>query len=1345
MGKQLTALAEFLTISSISVVGLALGGTALPPISIIGTIIGNTGINLQSNKIQQIKDKFFSSDDGIHNHDIQKALNRAFIKTLKSLEGKYLAERRGPETHSNILLKNEIESITSFFDDLNRNTQTFFNSVNEQDLVNCSSYIYETPEAITDKIREHISNINLTDDQKNWFINFFLEQRFYKEVLLHFFEELKKDTPECTRAWRAFQRLILDGIQSHVKTIQTNQESMQKKIDEIRELLKQQTDSRLPNDPFENGLNDAIHKMLEEMHEALKDIAKTGHRTEKKMDAAKETIDSIKASMEELYPCILARIPISLQRFMTLDVYLSSSNQRFWPKWKDIQEGKLYFSESYIKEIENKLFECGRCLLTGASGSGKSAQAIAFGLWWYGNVNISKHPEAVVSYLDASTGYTAENGEDWYREVLAHDNHTGLFIIDNCHLGTLAVNAFCYQWERKRPEHALVLLISTPKVSDSPWEDEPEDYFDSFEQVKAIVSVQPEQIYKGILRKYSDAYKRINPQRFISVEDDLSDLNRTGKLDRLCSHNLAVARSILEAWSDVGGWLSDVTEEVALGNLARRYLTDKKAPALAPLCSLGQFEILIHDRFIRHLPQESVNALSKENLIVPEDSPLYGRCHKVSFHPQVAALIFRAYLYRQMGSGFEKRIDDEIFQILKKYLSYYPENFQEVYYRLYRADASELEHRLLRDAELQTYAFQQFTTRPLDEVIWYLYELYGIHPDKAKSLLQGFLNQITVEKLQKEILALTGTQFNIVNLSLNKINPDISHQVLGKLLANRILKSWNLNKIGAWIRPTSSSKGTKLGYSLAWRQQIVKMFDLDDLVEMALKENPQYLYWFIDAFIDIDKERAKLFVDKLSPERLGRIFSVQHLFLIHRGLNLLKNLGYDLAFCKRFVTMFDITSLFINAKDLSLLNLYWILRYLKDVDPEFVEQFFKNITPAGLADMFRNKQGTAQNILDFLRVSDPQFKREFMRQLGDEEIVAIFRRSKLGEIGTLQENYFRQLEQPYSIFAAQSLHNLLAKQEISEIGKFIARLQRVPKQGQRLAVQALELLLKTDLAHRVAESEIEDFSLLLFNTYSVNPNYPNRILSALAPSNAVEKSLQHSGIRGIQLLLSNLSKMAPEFLPRITKSLQTLDLSDKIMESEIIDLGYFLWNIRAYVGVELAQNYCRIVDSKLRSEQIADANLTDLGSFLWNLVHISDMDELRTLNMPVLKERLLKEWETNPGQCISIFGIIVVTCPESSTYLNISALDIDRMSGRLTVWLTEQLNAGHPYTFVLTVKSLQVLDECRTVEIVRNSLLKESIMDKYLKQIREAMAKAVTPRSKAVLEDNIKFIQQIRN
>lgn len=378
--------------------------------------------------------------------------------------------------------------------------------------------------------------------------------------------------------------------------------------------------------------------------------------------------------------------------------------------------------------------------------------------------------------------------------------------------------------------------------------------------------------------------------------------------------------------------------------------------------------------------------------------------------------------------------------------------------------------------------------------------------------------------------------------------------------------------------------------------------------------------------------------------------------------------------------------------------------------------------------------------MDFLRVSNLQFKQEFLQQLNDEEIVTIFRRSKLKAIGSLLEYNFRLFEKPYSIFATQNLPNMIATERISEISKFIHRLQHVPTQGQRLAVQASELLLKTDLSYRVAESDVEKFSLLLFNVYSVDSSYPNKILSTLVPSGAVEKALLHSGIRGIQLLVRNLFEMAPEFIPRISQNLQTLDLSNRIKEAEIKDIGYFLWNNQAYIGEKFAKGYCRIVDANIQSKQIADCNLTELGSFLWNLVHISDMDELRILNMSIIKERLVKEWENNPGQCMSIFGILITVSPEAATKYNLSAFDIELMSERLIIWLTENLNEGHSYTFALTVKTLQVLDENATIEIIKNSLCEEDITDKYQKLFREAMAQAVTPRSITILEEVDRFI-----
>jgi hypothetical protein len=594
-----------------------------------------------------------------------------------------------------------------------------------------------------------------------------------------------------------------------------------------------------------------------------------------------------------------------------------------------------------------------------------------------------------------------------------------------------------------------------------------------------------------------------------------------------------------------------------------------------------------------------------------------------------------------------------------------------------------------------------------------------------------------------EVLELTGAHFSNVVSFLPKIDSDISLKILGGLPTSWVferIKYSNLTNIEKWIRPTSSSIAAKLGYSIAWRQHIAKMLDPDTLVEQALKAHPQTLVWFLQVFIKIDVKQTKLFMDKLSPEMLGKKFSDQPLLVISNLLRLMKKLEYNLTFRKRFVDTLDQTVLFDQLQDTNLQSLFWVLRNFNEVSPELAESLLTYITPIGLVEMLQKNQGTAQNIQDFLRVSNPQFKREFLLHINDEEIVTIFRRSNLGEIGSLIERYFSLFEQPYSIFVTQSLPNLFATQRLNELGKFIARLQRIPAQGKQLAVQAMELMLKIDLTDRVIESDVEEFSILLFTVYKVDPIYPDRILSALTPSSAVEKALRHSGIRGIQLLVRNLSEMAPEYLPRIIQSLQTLDLSDRIKETEIKDLGYFLWNIQAYIGEELAQGYCRIIDANIQPKQIANCNLTELGSFLWNLVHISDMEEMRILNMSVLKERLGKEWKNNPGQCMSIFGILVTASHEAATNLNLSEFDIESMSDRLTMWLTEHLNEGHPYTFALTVKGLQVLDEGRTVEIVQNSLCNESIMDKYLKLFRETRAQAVTPRSLTVLEDVIRFI-----
>lgn len=1054
--------------------------------------------------------------------------------------------------------------------------------------------------------------------------------------------------------------------------------------------------------------------------------------------------------LARLYPGIAARrlgISIHLQHFMTLDAYLDSPNRRYWPHRKDVEEGKLYRPEGYIGEIEEKLRGKKRCLLTGVSGSGKTALAVAFSLWWRDNEeNRRKHPEAIVFYLEAFPGYSEEMGEDWYRQMRVHDYQNELFVIDNCHLAPAAVNAFCYQWEQRRPEGALALLVSAPKVSESPWEDEPEDYFEGLEQDDAVVDVKPEQIYAGVLRTYSDAYRLADPERFVPVDIDLQDPDRAMRLERLCAHDLAGARGILEAWGHVGGRLSDVTEEVALDGLARRHLTRHKGPALVPLCSLGQFEIPAHDSFLGQLPYESIVALRRENLLVAEESVFYGQCHRVAFHPRVAAQVFRAHIRQQVGAGYESRVDNETFSCLRTYLSYCPENFTEVYYRLYRVDAIELQHRLLRDPELQFCAAKQFSTRPLDEVVWYLYVMLKVDPERAGSLLEGFFGEMTRETLRTQVLALTGRQFRTVSSFLPKMSPTLARDVLGNLpahwVAERIAPA-NLSFIATWIRGTSGSLASQLGYLKPWRRELAEALQLGPLAARLEEANPETFYWFLLAFIDAAPKRAKLLLDKFPAEVLPQKMGCESFSRINSLFESLKKLGYDAAFRRRVAKSLDLTRLLTQVQHESLQKLYWVLRALKAAGPELAEHFLMQIGPDELADVFRDQGGTAGDLSHLLSVSRRGFSRSFLSQFSLDEVAAILARSPLGEVGALMERYYGSFRQSYALFASKHLPGRLVEEGIDEVGKFIARLQRQPEEGKRLAAAALQLLLTTDLTVRVAETDVEPLAALLFNAHSVDSGYSQRILAALAPSAAVEKALQHSGIRGIQLLLRNLSEMDPAFVPTIGESLRTVDLTDRMAEAEIRDLGHFLWNVWTSVGTELAQEYCRTVDARLRPQQIANADLVELGNLLWNLVHLSDAEDLRILAESVLLERLQDEWGNRPGPCARILGIILVVRPSTAKELRLPSFDFERMSEMLRQWLTELLNEGHPYGLAQTVKGLQGLDERRATDIVRKAFRQESLVDECLGLLREAIGQAVTPRSRAVLEEAIRLLQSM--
>lgn len=284
---------------SIITVGYAIGGT-------IGqAVMAGIGINLWSDIIQggavKLKERWLCSNDGIRNHNIQLALSRAFIKALASLEKKYFKL-----DEANALPKDEKKSIKVFFKELREQAQTTFPSYLEKaaDGLQIKDFLYGNQDTTTDKLLE---GINRTDDQYNYSDNFrdFLRQNLLNEVLSFFNEELKTDSKECNKAWRAFQRLLLEGIQADVNAVKASHEVIQQdlqKLDVLRsqlDQLKDTIDRRLSNEPFQEGLEKAIITI----HTVLNEVAKTAHQTE-------ETVNDMAADIKKLVdPDTKAEIP----------------------------------------------------------------------------------------------------------------------------------------------------------------------------------------------------------------------------------------------------------------------------------------------------------------------------------------------------------------------------------------------------------------------------------------------------------------------------------------------------------------------------------------------------------------------------------------------------------------------------------------------------------------------------------------------------------------------------------------------------------------------------------------------------------------------------------------------------------------------------------------------------------------------------------------------------------------------------------------------------------------------------------------------------------------------------
>ena len=164
------------------------------------------------------------------------------------------------------------------------------------------------------------------------------------------------------------------------------------------------------------------------------------------------------------------------------------------------------------------------------------------------------------------------------------------------------------------------------------------------------IKIRPVELYQGVLEKYATAYQKMNPNRYVALENDSDELLKTQH-----AHDLVVSKSRLEAWYIDGGLLSNVKQDAVYRVLKDKYLLIGEK-TLTTLCVLRQFEIRAHNSFVEaKLPPEEVEQLERQKLLTRSTVQNSGVLYDLVFHPALAREIFEAHIYRQEGSVTQKR------------------------------------------------------------------------------------------------------------------------------------------------------------------------------------------------------------------------------------------------------------------------------------------------------------------------------------------------------------------------------------------------------------------------------------------------------------------------------------------------------------------------------------------------------------------------------------------------------------------------------------------------------------------------------------------------------------------
>lgn len=893
--------------------------------------------------------------------------------------------------------------------------------------------------------------------------------------------------------------------------------------------------------------------------------------------------------------------------FISLENYLKPSRLRF-PTEDDFEHDLIYVPEKQRIELLHMLHEKRRVLLTGSQAAGKTVLAIALAK------QLQEQNTYKVAYKDAEKAREGE-GRRWYQLMRAHDRKGVLYLIDNCHLAPEEVNEFCQQWEEQPPEYTQCLLISRAHAGE---EEEVWGTYHYFEACGgATIETRSEEVYRGMLEKYATYYQRQHPERYAPFTEDEAKL-----LKKQHAHNLVLSKSRLEAWSELGGRLSEVKQEAVYTVMIKRYCARWKE-ALPKLCALRQYEIRAHNFFVEsHLPRQEVQQLQEERLLTSATAQNYGMLYDLAFHPEEARELFEAYIYYRYGRVTGKHLRNSTLEALRAYLETGPLNYMEVYTRIAQQKQKRMLERLLKDAHLQECAARQFETGNLIDAISYLFRLARIDSVRAHALLSRLIEDIGIRDLCSRISEYPFQEIALLLQNLQQIDDEVARQAVTGLKLEQYIKHIEEQNIQSFfqlvqvlntILPvqgralllsvpiktllthiTASNfhfvieqlRGSE--YPPAQLKQLVELLQVDTLIEQyehMQRAHLAHFYRMVHLCKGIALAQAKMLLERMPLEILAQRASASNLNLVWQVVDMMRELALPQAYREHFIELLGIEWLVQKAEKENLQHLYWILHSFQRVSPAMRNKLLEALSPAGLATLCLTKEASIGMVGQFNKVSNKLFRQQFLGQFTPEDMATIFNRSSLGAIGSFLKPRYFYFRRSYQLFHDRFLKDHLQTESLEEIGKFLARIKQISEVGEDLIYNAVSLLAEVDLVERVASTDLKQFALLLYNSSDVShKTYLFQLLDPLLHPDVMHAALQKSELSGIQMLIHNVASIdsTPDrcYLQAIEGGLRTVDLKERIIHADLVAKTNFLANVANHLDPGLAQEYQQFIDSQ---------------------------------------------------------------------------------------------------------------------------------------------------------------------